>query len=479
VGTKQRRLGNYTLLELVGMGGMAEVWKAEIRGPERFRRTVAIKHIRPELAAEARFVDLFMREARLSAYLHHGNIVQVYELGQEGDDYFLAMEYIDGTDLARVLRALEKLPGATPPPGLAACVVRDVCRGLQYAHDLRDERGGPLALLHRDVSPTNVMLTRDGVVKLVDFGIAKAMAETDARTATALLKGKLGYMAPEQIDGGAASRQTDLFSAGVLLHEILTGHRLFLGGSDMENLQLMRHGQVVPPSSRNSAIPPALDQICMRALARDPAERYASAGEMAADLAAVTDELHFTHESIATLLREVLSAATVTAAPTPTAAQPAPSPPKRGRSAAMAVGALAAGAIAAVVLARWGTFARTPRRSPAATAARTVGVRRQPAEVATAEVAVTSVPFGAAVFVDDEESPRGHTPCTLSVGEGTVSHQLRFEADRYRPATIAFVSGRDARVHVDLTPAPAVRVDRRTKKPVGLSRGRMVDPFAL
>jgi serine/threonine-protein kinase len=481
VAGQQYRLAKYTLLELLGQGGMAEVWKAEVRGPEGFRRTVAVKRIRPDLAGERRLAELFLREARLSARLHHANIVQVFELGQDGDDYFLAMEYMDGSDLARLLRGLEALPGALPPPGVGALVVREVCRGLAHAHQLCDERGVSLELIHRDVSPTNVMLTRDGAVKLVDFGIAKAMAEADVGTATALLKGKLGYMAPEQVDGAMASRGSDLFGAGVVLHEALTGRRLFRGATDVEGLRLIREARVVSPSTLNPSVPPALDRICLRALARDPGERYQSAEAMAADLSAVVDELRFTPASLAALVRELVPEVTAT----PAAPAPRQTTPRAARRrATIGIGALAA-CLGALALA--GAHRRRPggrEVAPTAAVATPAGLvsvaqASAVAPATQAALAVSSSPVGAAVFIDAEASPRGHTPCTVLVPPGSLSHRLRFVADRHRDQVVEFIPGQVTEVHAELTPAVVPRPKRPTQQPLGLSRGRIVDPLAL
>ncbi|MGZ3442730.1 MAG: serine/threonine protein kinase, partial [Polyangia bacterium] len=287
--------GKYHLLERLGRGGMAEVWKAKALGPMGYARKLVVKRILPELACDDEFVRMFVEEARLSASLNHRNIVQVYEFGEVDGEYYLAMEWVHGRDLNTLLRSL-KVRRAEPPVELAAYVTREVCRALAHAHALTDEDGQPLRLIHRDVSPSNVMVGFDGSVKLLDFGIAKALAlASENRTQVGVLKGKFGYMAPEQVDadGGAVDHRADLFVAGVVLWEMLTLRRLFKGANDVQTIGMVRDARVVPPSMHNPLVPPVLDAVCMRALARARAERFADCGEMAAALDDVVHELKF------------------------------------------------------------------------------------------------------------------------------------------------------------------------------------------
>ncbi|HEY2746027.1 MAG TPA: serine/threonine-protein kinase, partial [Polyangia bacterium] len=229
--------GKYQLLERLGRGGMAEVWKAKALGPKGYARKLVVKRILPELACDEEFVRMFVEEARLSASLNHRNIVQVYEFGEVGGEYYLAMEWVHGRDLNSLMKSM-KDRDAAPPVELAAYVAREVCRALAYAHALTDEDGQPMRLIHRDVSPSNVMVGFDGSVKLLDFGIAKALAlASENRTQVGVLKGKFGYMAPEQVDCDAdVDHRADLFVAGVVLWEMLTLRRLFKGSSDMHTI---------------------------------------------------------------------------------------------------------------------------------------------------------------------------------------------------------------------------------------------------
>jgi serine/threonine protein kinase len=275
-------LGKYRLVCQLGQGGMAEVWKAKISGPADFERTLVVKRILPHLARDPSFVEMFVAEARLSARLCHPNIVQVFELGHVDGEYFISMEYVHGVDLLAVRRAHLNL-GLSIPVGLSAMVMRDVCRALGYAHGLADEYGSPFGIVHRDVTPSNIMVSYEGAIKLLDFGIAKA-SDSGNRTRSGILKGKFPYMAPELIEGSACDGRCDMFSAGVVLHEMLSGKRLFRGDTDMATLALVRNCNVQPPSAHNPNVPVELDQICMRALARDPKERFATCDDMARQL---------------------------------------------------------------------------------------------------------------------------------------------------------------------------------------------------
>jgi serine/threonine protein kinase len=296
--------GKYQLVERLGRGGMAEVWKARITGPAGFARTLVVKRILPQLVEDPAFVEMFVGEARLSARLNHANIVTVFELGEFDGEYYLAMEYVRGHDLMTVLRT--QAPRGVLSPGFGACVLREVARGLGHAHALTDEAGHPLRIIHRDLSPSNVMLGFDGGVKLLDFGIAKAMAEAnDKSTLTGTLKGKLGYMSPEQAEAAEVDHRTDLFSLGVLLFECVTGRRLFKGVHDVATLTLVKAARIPVPSSINRDIPPQLDEICLKALARNPDDRYQSAEELAAALDRIAHQYDWGPERLITLMRSL------------------------------------------------------------------------------------------------------------------------------------------------------------------------------
>jgi len=276
--------GKYILLERISVGGMAEVFKGRTFGIEGFARYVAIKRILPHLAEDSRFVDMFIDEAKMAVQLNHANIAQVIELGREQNDHFIAMEYVAGKDLLALFHHLRK-SRQRMPVHLVAFIGHQVAEGLDYAHRKRGADGRPLGLVHRDVSPQNVLISYDGAVKLIDFGIAKIRKQTDESTKAGVLKGKFGYMSPELIEAQTVDARSDIFSLGVVLWELACSERLFTGDNEFVTLERVRLAEVDPPSRRNSAVPPELDRILLRALARSPEDRYQSGAELADDLA--------------------------------------------------------------------------------------------------------------------------------------------------------------------------------------------------
>ena len=274
------QFGKYTLFERIGRGGMAEVFKGRIQGPAGFERVFVVKRILPHLSDDASFIKMFVEEAKLSARLNHPNIVHIFELGAVEGEYFISMEYIRGHDLSETMRAIWKALGP-PRPELVAYVGREACRGLAYAHNLTDENGRPLGMIHRDVSPSNVMLSYEGAVKMLDFGIAKALGDAAEPSKNGTLKGKYAYMAPEQTEGDNVDSRSDIFAIGIVLHEVLTGRRLFKGQNDVATIERVRRCEVPPPSASNPAIPRELDQIILRALQRDPSRRWSNAADLA------------------------------------------------------------------------------------------------------------------------------------------------------------------------------------------------------
>ncbi|OJH40513.1 hypothetical protein BON30_12345 [Cystobacter ferrugineus] len=260
---------------------MAEIYLATARGPEGFEKEVVIKRVRSFLSDDEGFVRMFIQEARLASRLNHANVVQIFDFDKHEDTYYLAMEYVRGTSLWN-LRKRCREKGIRIPPVLVAYIGSQVAAGLHYAHRTRSPEGETLGLVHRDVTPHNVLLSFDGAVKLTDFGIAKA---GNKLTQPGVLKGKFAYMAPEQARGDEVDARTDVFALGVVLWEMLTGGRLFDGESDVAVLRAVQESVIVPPARLNPDVPEVLNEVVCTALEREPAARYQSAGELERALA--------------------------------------------------------------------------------------------------------------------------------------------------------------------------------------------------
>ncbi|MBN2498811.1 MAG: serine/threonine protein kinase [Deltaproteobacteria bacterium] len=276
--------GKYLLLERINVGGMAEIFLARVRGMEAFRRILAIKKILPTMAEDEEFIAMFVDEARIAAELSHTGIVQIFELGKFEEDYYIAMEFIHGKDLRFVQ---ERMARRAQPiqVSLAAFAAFRILEALDYAHSKKDPTGRPLGIIHRDISPQNVILSFDGEVKICDFGIAKA-ANRSQKTQAGVLKGKFGYMSPEQVRGLPLDGRSDIFTVGTLLYEMVTLERLFMGESDFSTLEKVRNADVVPPSTYNRDVPEELEEIILHALTRDVEDRYQNAAEMSEALQA-------------------------------------------------------------------------------------------------------------------------------------------------------------------------------------------------
>lgn len=270
--------GKYLLLDRVAVGGMAEVFVAKTFGIQGFERLVAVKRILSSMADDQSFIEMFIDEAKIVGHLSHANIAGIYELGKVGKSHYIAMEYVWGRDLLQVMNR-HRLFGQRIPPTRAAFVAAKMCDALDYAHNKRDARGKPLELIHRDVSPQNVLVSFDGNVKLIDFGIAKAQSRT-TKTVAGFVKGKFGYMSPEQVRGKKLDARSDIFAVGICLYEMLTCERLFTGESDFETMDMIRAAKVAPLSQVLPDMPRELDAIVMKALSREPGDRYQTAGEM-------------------------------------------------------------------------------------------------------------------------------------------------------------------------------------------------------
>jgi serine/threonine protein kinase len=282
----EEQFGPYVVYERLGVGGMATVHRALERHEDGFERMVALKRLLPHLAEDASFIKSFVREAKLASLLNHVNIVEIYELGRVGTEYFITMEYIDGRDVRQILRHARKVSGPAPIHITVGLVIQ-LTEALEYAHNKTDEDGQPLRLVHRDVSPSNLLVTNGGHLKVIDCGIAKAEA-SQLRTQTGRVKGKLAYMAPEAISGGKdLDARSDIWAAGVILHELLCARPLFASKNEYQTLLKVQRGDIMPPSTFNQGCPPELDAIVLKALARSPDDRFARASDMRDELLAV------------------------------------------------------------------------------------------------------------------------------------------------------------------------------------------------
>ncbi|RKG60076.1 serine/threonine protein kinase [Corallococcus sp. CA054B] len=277
------QLGKYQLVRKLASGGMAEVFLAKAAGPRGFEKTLVLKRILPHLAEDEAFVEMFLGEAQLAARLDHPNVVQIFDFGEVDGSYFLAMEYIDGPTLRRLIKRSAELKQPLPP-GVCAKMVAAAAEGLAFAHELADaETGAPLGLVHRDISPENVLVSRQGAVKVVDFGIAKVAGQSH-RTATGVVKGKVAYMPPEQLQARPMDGRVDVYALGIVLYELLTGKRPFEATTDVSMMQAILFEPFVPAVQRRPDLPEAMQRILEKALAKDREQRYPDCRAFQADL---------------------------------------------------------------------------------------------------------------------------------------------------------------------------------------------------
>ncbi len=272
----------YRVIDRLEAGGMAEVFKAEAIGLQGFKKRVAIKRVLPHLASKEAFIKMFLDEARLSAKLSHSNCVQVFDIGVGDGTYFIVMEFVDGANLRGIIDTL-KNSNRPFPYEEATFIAIELCKGLQYAHGLLDDAGNLLNIVHRDMSPPNVLITQHGEVKIVDFGLAKASTQLE-KSEPGIIKGKFSYLAPEAAKGQEVDARADIFAIGIMLWELLAGRRLFMGKTDLETVQMVQRA-IIPPITRiRPDVPPELEPILARALAAEPSQRYTTARELGADL---------------------------------------------------------------------------------------------------------------------------------------------------------------------------------------------------
>jgi eukaryotic-like serine/threonine-protein kinase len=460
-----RQLGRYTLVRKLATGGMAELFLAIQRSVGGFEKLIVIKRILPAMNQDQGFIEMLLHEARIAATLSHPNVVQVFDLGMVDGAYFIAMEHVQGEDLRSIVRQMKSKNASEFPMQHALSIALGVCAGLAYAHEKRDLNGAPLNIVHRDVSPQNVIVTFAGDVKVVDFGIAKSEARFGEDTESGRLKGKVPYMSPEQARGDGVDWRSDIFAVGVILFELTTGRRLFKTASEYETLKLICERDYPLPSSVRDGYPPALEAIVMRALAKGRDERWQSARELQAALeehvrqdrigasrtglskfmGALFEEKLAGHNQA--LLQDKLLADSVavetleTAAVSgiesgrpwslgPTASRTVTDARIPGQSrAALVLGALGLLAVVGTV----GGAARSwGRRAQEAAPGRSTEVATPPRDRGV--VAIASVPAGAAIVVNGERSPRT-TPATLTNVALGVPLVVALSADGFEPAS--------------------------------------------
>jgi serine/threonine-protein kinase len=296
----------YRVIDKIDAGGMAEVFRAERVGIEGFAKQVAIKRVLPHLSEKERFIRLFLDEARLSARLNHSNCVQVFDIGYGEGSYFIVMEWVDGTSLKGLVEHYRRQGQSLPAP-IAVHIVLEVAKGLAYAHELKDAEGKDLGIIHRDISPPNVLLSRYGEVKIVDFGLAKANSQLE-KSEPGIIKGKFGYLSPEAALGQEIDARTDVFALGIMLWELLAGRRLFLGETDFQTVRLVQQAVIPDIAQINPSVPQELARIIEKSLAKNPEDRIPTAYDFGQQLARVLFEMGVTVTDfdIASLVRNVL-----------------------------------------------------------------------------------------------------------------------------------------------------------------------------
>jgi eukaryotic-like serine/threonine-protein kinase len=355
------RLGRYELLHRIASGGMAQVWVARQTGDFGFARTCAVKVIRPELANSRSFRSMFLDEARLAARIRHPHVVEVFDLGESGPTIFQAMELVEGDSLAGLLRGARAGSAARLDAGMVARIMSDMASGLHAAHELRDEAGNALHLVHRDISPQNILVSLNGIAKIADFGVAKALGRLTDETDAGQLKGKFSYLSPEQANRKAIDRRSDIFACGIVLWEALTRKRLFRGDDALDTLARVLNAEVVDPREHVPQIPAPIAEVTMRALSRAPEERPQTAAELsdAIEHAATSAGVAVSARQLAVVLQAgigerverqrsaIAQAATeITRATAPTSSPVTPTARRSRRAAVIGIGGVAFAAIA-------------------------------------------------------------------------------------------------------------------------------------
>jgi serine/threonine-protein kinase len=502
------RIGRYRVVGRLATGGMAEISIGALDGAEGFSKPVVIKRVLPRWARRKDFRTMFVDEARIVSGIRHPNVVSVLELGDDGDALYLVMEYLEGEPLHAVVRRFAE-SGVRMSPAVAAHVVAEACAGLHAAHEHADADGVPRGVVHRDVSPHNLFVSYDGTVRVIDFGIAKA-ENRETKTETGTIKGKFGYMAPEQVGGESVDRRTDLFALGVILWELLTGKRLFQRSNHLETVKATCFEPIARPQELDPSIPSPLERIVMRALERDRDERYQSAAEMRRELVSAirsiaadvvpgddlaqlmratfqdriedkremlraiaagggaivpkADELDDEDEG-SSIERSAITARTVSEAGA-----------ERRPWLAVAIGIAVVLAIAGVSIGAFIAFS-TPEGAPvidrpADPAAETS--RTEPAPPIAAEkitVRVETTPPGAALAIDGEA--RGVTPIELEVPASDTELAIRIEKEGYRAEEVRVVPRSDQHLRLDLERAARRPRERTRPEPTKMEGPRI------
>ncbi len=489
-----RRVGKYRILSELGRGGMANVYLAVTHGPGGVNKLVVLKALLPDLATEPSALTMFLDEARLAAQLNHANVVQTYEVGTEGDRHVIVMEYLEGQSLSSIVKRADS-GGQSLPTAMHLRIVISVLEGLHYAHELSAYDGSPLMLVHRDVSPQNIFVTYGGQVKVLDFGIAKA-ASSSTHTATGIVKGKISYMAPEQMVADNVDRRADVYSVGCMLWAVATGRKLWKDTPDVHVMRAVIGGEIPTPQSVNPACDDELNRIVMRALAPDRDQRYQSALELQEDLEhycekydvpnrqkdigryvstlfadtradlkalverqltlAVSDEVYTTGDFASrsavrsTALRSGTGSHSGQSASGVLAAAPS-----NGRW--LLVGGLA------LLLLGGAAFALWPRSAPPKPASVAQAAPATPApaapEVARVSIQLRAVPSDAKLFLDGE--PLAGNPSFQVFPVDGKSHLLRAEAEGHNTATGEFAATRDDTFELRLEKAASAPVRPR------------------
>jgi serine/threonine-protein kinase len=445
------RFGRYEVAALLATGGMAEVYLAKLVGPERFERAVVVKRILPHLARDEAFRDMFLDEARLAALIHHPNVVTVHELAQSEGELFHVMDYVEGETLAAILKRLAKA-GHAMPMHVAVHVLAEACAGLHAAHELVDEQRRPRGIVHRDVSPQNLMVDYHGTVRVLDFGIASA-ADRSTSTQSGVVKGKFAYMSPEQARAQKVDRQTDVFALGVVLYEVTTSSRLFARPDSLAVVRAICEEPIPSPRDRRPSYPHALEDVLMKALHRDKSERYATAAEMRRGLLGVLRELDpegRAPEDLATLMREHFSEQQTekrdllrkaSAADSHVTRAPSLTDERSSRRSYLGL----AGAALALVFGLGGAYLGLRDSDAAASQANEATDPPTPTSV---RLQIATTPIGAAVSIDGEAI--GVTPLDVTRPQTGRAHELRVTHEGFEPRVESWTADVDQRLRVDL-----------------------------